>query len=68
MIELWSSGKLKSTRHRVVIPNHHDRARQSLAFFVHPDNDITVSPLDGSRDFKSVNPKEYLMKKFSETY
>nr|XP_047127227.1 UPF0676 protein C1494.01 isoform X2 [Hydra vulgaris] len=68
MIEIWSSGKLKSTRHRVVIPNCHEKARQSLAFFVHPDDDIRVFPLDGSKDFTSINPKEYLIKKFSETY
>jgi len=68
MLELWSAGKFKSTRHRVLMPNDYDKARQSIAFFCHPDNNITVSCLDGSDKFIPQNPYEYLMQKFADTY
>ena len=68
MLEIWSSGKFKSTRHRVVVPDAINKARQSIAFFCHPDNEITVKCLDGSDKFQPVNPFKYLMKKFEETY
>ena len=68
MLEIWSSGKFKSTRHRVIVPDVFNKARQSIAFFSHPDNEITVKCLDGSDKFEPVNPFKYLMKKFEETY
>ncbi|XP_057298188.1 uncharacterized protein LOC130629099 [Hydractinia symbiolongicarpus] len=68
MLEIWSGGKLKSTRHRVVVPHNCERARQSLTLFIHPDNDVTVSCLGGSNIYEPVNPYQYLMGKFSETY
>jgi len=68
MMEVWTSGRFKSTRHRVLINNKHKTARQSLAYFVHPDNDVMVSCLDGSNKFESVNAYSYLMNKFADTY
>ena len=37
--------------HRVVVPEEEIRRqthRQSIAFFVHPDNDVLLNPVDGS--------------------
>ena len=68
MLEIWSSGKFKSTKHRVIVPDTFNKARQSIAFFCQPDNEVTVKYLDGSNKFQSVNSFEYLMKKYGETY
>lgn len=42
--------------------------RQSIAFFVHPDNDVMVSPINGSGDIPPVGALEYLKKRLSATY
>ena len=68
LMEVWTSGRFKSTKHRVLIENRHKIARQSIAYFVHPDNDVEVSCIDGSEKFQTVNSYKYLMKKFSDTY
>lgn len=68
LLEIWSSGKLKSTRHRVVVPDNCRQARQSIVFFCHPDSDTTVACLDGSKKYEPQNPMEYLIKKFAEIY
>lgn len=71
MMEVWTGGRLKATYHRVTADHtdglHHSRL--SMAFFVHPDQDIVVSPLDGENEaYKSVFPSNYLKKKFAATY
>lgn len=68
LLEIWSSGQYKSTRHRVLIPNDSQNARQSIVMFVHPDKNTNVSCLDGSDKYKPVNAFDYVMKKFGETY
>ena len=68
-LEFWSSGKLKSTRHRVMMPNTYpSTARQSMVFFLGPDNDVTVSCVDGSDKYPTVNAYDYIMMKYKETY
>ncbi|XP_071630762.1 uncharacterized protein [Temnothorax longispinosus] len=42
----WTNGQLPALRHRVVVPEHCGRGRHSIAFFVHPDDDIPIEPLD----------------------
>lgn len=42
----WTNNELPALRHRVVVPEHCGRGRHSIAFFVHPDNDVSVEPLD----------------------
>ncbi|XP_078077513.1 uncharacterized protein LOC144499272 [Mustelus asterias] len=57
--------------HRVLLPQSDDkicRPRQSLAFFVHPDNDVTVTCFDGSQQYPPTNPLQYLMERFDSTY
>ena len=68
MLEIWSGGRFKSTKHRVIIPDDIQQPRQSIAFFVHPDNHTQVSPVDGSSKYQSTNALEYLLRKFGETY
>ena len=71
LMETWSSGRLRATRHRVVIPREEllrRRARQSIAMFVDPDDDVMVRPLDGDARFAPVNSGESVRAKFSKTY
>ncbi|XP_032676429.1 UPF0676 protein C1494.01 [Odontomachus brunneus] len=42
----WTNGQLPALRHRVVMPEHCGRGRHSIAFFIHPDDDVAVEPLD----------------------
>ncbi|XP_017883167.1 UPF0676 protein C1494.01-like [Ceratina calcarata] len=42
----WTNDQLPALRHRVVVPEHCGRGRHSVAFFVHPDNDASIKPLD----------------------
>lgn len=57
--------------HRVRVPEEEVRrraTRQSIAFFVQPDNGVVVSPLNDADDAKSVECLAYLKKRLSETY
>jgi len=44
------------------------KIRRSIAFFVHPDHDVTVGCLDGSDKYPPVNGTEYLNTKLNATY
>lgn len=41
--------------------------RRSMAFFVHPDNQVKIQPLDGSPG-TCVTALDHLNKRFAETY
>ena len=57
--------------HRVRVPEEEIRRRlprQSLAFFVHPDNDVMVSPLNGSNKHTPISALAHLNLRYSQTY
>ncbi|XP_066924102.1 uncharacterized protein [Clytia hemisphaerica] len=65
LLERWSSGRIKSTPHRVTIQTSDmSKPRQSMAFFVSPDNDCLVECLDGSNKYEPVNSFKYLDGRF----
>jgi len=68
MLQIWSGNRLKSTRHRVVVPTNLEKSRQSIAFFLHPNNDSTVTNLEDEDSNIAVNPHDYLMNMFRGTY
>ncbi|KAF0292882.1 2-oxoglutarate-dependent dioxygenase htyE [Amphibalanus amphitrite] len=71
LMEVWSSGRLRATKHRVVVPQQEllrRRARQSIAMFVDPDDDVLVRPLDDDKRFAPVNCGKSLREKFAKTY
>ena len=58
-------------RHRVVVPKEelfHSKPRQSIAFFVRPDNDVMVECLDGSNHYPPITALEYTKQRFNATY
>ncbi|XP_038663983.1 2-oxoglutarate-Fe(II) type oxidoreductase ppzD-like [Scyliorhinus canicula] len=71
LLQKWTSDRLISTVHRVLLPHSDDKmckSRQSLAFFVHPDNDVMVTCCDGSEKYPPTNSLQYLMERFDATY
>ncbi|XP_078405418.1 uncharacterized protein LOC144684893 isoform X2 [Cetorhinus maximus] len=71
LLQRWTSDRLISTVHRVFLPQSDDKmcgSRQSLAFFVHPDNDVIVTCYDGSQKYPPTNSLQYLMEHFRSTY
>jgi len=42
--------------------------RRSMAFFVHPDHDVTVRCLDGSDKYPPVNATEYLLDRLKASF
>ncbi|XP_033909738.3 uncharacterized protein LOC117432237 [Acipenser ruthenus] len=61
LMQRWTSDVLVSTFHRVVLPSDDkmNTSRQSMAFFVHPDNDEIISCCDGSSKYPPVNALQY---------
>ncbi|ODN05209.1 hypothetical protein Ocin01_01492 [Orchesella cincta] len=72
LLEFWSGGKFPATHHQVMIPEAETKrrtARQSIVYFVHPDDDVCVSPLTGnSAEYTTVTAKEHAQQKLSSTY
>ncbi|RZF44557.1 hypothetical protein LSTR_LSTR001315 [Laodelphax striatellus] len=49
LMDKWTSGKFPAVRHRVVVPEQKTirlRGRNSIAFFVHPENDTIIDPAE----------------------
>ena len=72
LLQRWTNDKLVSTKHRVVVPGDDDlrrlSPRQSVAFFVHPDNDVIIECLDGSAHYPPITSLDYLNQRLNATY
>jgi len=72
LLEMWTAGKFPATLHRVGVPLENDlrsKARQSIVFFIHPDDEVLVEPLTGpSPDYPSVTAGGHLKNRFAATY
>jgi len=44
------------------------KVRGSMAFFAHPDHDVTISCVDGSDTHPAVNSEQYLIDRLQATY
>jgi len=74
MLEIYTSGRLPATMHRVVVPEEEVQrrtARQSIVFFIHPDNDVPIHPLPGFENvnnlekYREVTSLEHVLKRFA---
>ncbi len=55
--------------HRVLLPGEGRNAvRQSLAFFVHPDNEVMVECVDGSNKYPAVTAAQDTIRRLDRTY
>ncbi|XP_041651192.1 UPF0676 protein C1494.01-like isoform X2 [Cheilinus undulatus] len=69
LMQRWTSDRFVSVLHRVLLPPPGDhRTRQSMAFFVHPDDDALITCCDGSDKYPPVTAGDYLIERFSNTY
>ncbi|KAF2358953.1 Non-hem dioxygenase N-terminal domain [Trinorchestia longiramus] len=71
LLQHWTGDRLVATEHRVLVPEAEllqQKPRRSIAYFIHPDDAVMIEPLDGRQERPPVNAKEWLMKRFAETY
>ncbi|XP_047502418.1 UPF0676 protein C1494.01-like [Penaeus chinensis] len=71
ILQFWTSGKLRATEHRVLIPPEETRRRsprRSVVFFVHPDDPVLITPLDGSSAYRPITAKDHSDLRFRQTY
>ena len=57
--------------HRVLLPDDEVKwrsVRQSMAFFVHPDNEIVVKCIDGSNKYPPITAREDTDRRLKATY
>jgi len=74
LLEIWTQKSYPATVHRVIIPKEElekKSARQSIVFFVHPDDEVLITPLTGERtaaDCTDITALEHVSKRFAETF
>ncbi|XP_046543306.1 proline hydroxylase buaE-like isoform X1 [Haliotis rubra] len=71
LMQRWTADQLKATKHRVLIPESEVKKRQyrqSLAFFVNPDDDTIIKSLDGSDKYDPILTLDYLQREFIQMY
>ncbi|KAJ3597099.1 hypothetical protein NHX12_003499 [Muraenolepis orangiensis] len=69
LMQRWTSDLLISSVHRVLLPPAGDsRSRQSLVFFVHPDDEALITCCDGSNKYPAVTGGAYLQERFNDSY
>ncbi|XP_077453153.1 uncharacterized protein LOC144071701 [Stigmatopora argus] len=69
LMQRWTSDHFVSVLHRVLLPPVGiSSTRQSLAFFVQPDDEAVVACIDGSDKYPPVRADAYLMERFQHSY
>lgn len=69
LLQRWTADYPLETIHRVPIPTekeHMKKVRQSLVFFLVPDEDHVIKCMDGSDIYEPITHKEYLKFRLSE--
>lgn len=71
IMQIWSADKVPSVLHRVSVPKSDEEKRKdrlSIIFFVHPDDDWLVEPLDGvSKNlYKPVLAGEFVWSEYAK--
>ncbi|XP_063404384.1 uncharacterized protein LOC134687855 [Mytilus trossulus] len=69
LMQRWTSDKLIANKHRVLIPTEEMKQRvdrQSIAFFVNPDENATIRCLDNSNKYEPITSRDYLNQRFYE--
>jgi len=82
LLEDWTAGLLKSTKHRVIFPKDGGGDRYSIAYFCHPLDDALLEPVPSvlvkehalksdkrlARHGKLITAKDHLMARLAATY
>lgn len=69
LMQRWTSDVFISAVHRVLLPPAGDASeRQSLAFFMQPDDSAVIGCCDGSGKYPPITSQQYLNERFQESY
>ncbi|XP_062592081.1 uncharacterized protein LOC134253570 [Saccostrea cucullata] len=71
MMQRWSADRLKATKHRVVVPQEdkdREKTRQSISFFVVPDDDAIITCTDGSDKYPPIRCLDYVKTNFDANF
>lgn len=69
LMQRWTNDYFVSVRHRVLLPPPGDSCtRQSMAFFVHPDDEALITCYKKPAKYPPVTAGEYLMERFRNSY
>ncbi|XP_064169757.1 uncharacterized protein si:dkey-10o6.2 [Anguilla rostrata] len=69
LMQRWTADVFLSAIHRVLLPPTGDMStRQSIAFFLHPNDDARITCTDGSDKYPPVNALDYLNERFTHSY
>ncbi|TMS05422.1 UPF0676 protein [Larimichthys crocea] len=69
LVQRWTSDQFVSVLHRVLLPPVGESCtRQSLAFFVQPDDEALITCCDGSNKYPPVTAGAYLIERFNDSY
>ena len=71
VMEVVTAGRLRATNHRVLLPSSEQArrtSRQTMAFFVQPDEGTTVSPPDGDVRYQPMDFSKFIEEKFASVY
>ena len=72
LLEALTGGLFPATRHRVMVPEQERRRstkRQSIVFFIHPDDAVVCEPLAGADSrYPPVTARQHLENRFAATY
>ena len=67
LLEMWSGGRWRSSRHRVLPPSEvtPEEGLMSLVFFGEPDDDTVIAPLVDGVEFEPVRARDFLEAKIA---
>ncbi|XP_053741862.1 uncharacterized protein si:dkey-10o6.2 isoform X1 [Synchiropus splendidus] len=69
LMQRWTSDTFVSVLHRVLLPPAgDDSTRQSLAYFLQPDDSALITCCDGSNKYPPVKSGDYLTQRFLSSY
>uniref|UniRef100_A0A8C6T0L1 Si:dkey-10o6.2 n=1 Tax=Neogobius melanostomus TaxID=47308 RepID=A0A8C6T0L1_9GOBI len=69
LMQRWTSDAFVSAVHRVLLPPAGDASeRQSLAFFMQPDDSAVIGCCDGSDKYPPITSEQYLRERYADTY
>lgn len=70
LMQRWTADKLLASKHKVGMPtgSQKNQGRQSIAFFLQPDDETIVKCLDGSDKYEPISSIDYLNMRFGVTY
>ena len=62
MLQRWTADSVMATRHTIPIPSPEQRkkARQSIVWYLHPDDDFVIKCLDGSNKYEPITSRGYI--------